>query len=877
MTVTPTAQGAHARLANDLAGRRRPRRWRPLAAAMLALALVTGAGASAIAAERADDPATVDASAERASSPRVTLAPLASGVVTPETSLVAPVIVENLTDQPLAPATARLEIGHGAITDRAVLDAWLAGTLDPASLGAFVAGGEAPIEPVLPGELATATITVEGAAPEIAGLAPGVYPILVRYTPDAASSGAVGGADTSTDQQGDTEPLLSTSTMLVRDPAAAPQPFEVGLIVPITAPALASGLLSAAELRALTAPGGALSASLEAVAGTPAILAIDPAILAAIRVLGTDAPGEAVDWLARLDALPNERFSLAFADGDLATAFAAGLPTPFTPSTLQAYMRPEDFIPIPSPSPSAETPSPGSVSSSGLPISEYAKSGMFTDLTEDPTPGDAPSTTPSERPSDAPEPNETPAYPTLETLLDVPGARHGVVWPVTGTASGALLAHLGAAATAEGHTGVGVLASANTAQGIETRTVPARGMAGDSSVLVYDASISAALRNAASAQSTLLRGAPLTAAAAQLTLASAEIDGQLLVSVDRGMERTKNDLSAAINAVFEMPGATPRTLGELLAAEPTQIDIVEAPAAQERVDVAHRLVETEGRIGAFATVLDDPGLLTTPERASIAQLLGAGWFSAQWPSGRFPGTGPASGQPQVGQTEQQVSETPEAAWNRAIVDHEARSARTLSSVGILPPSTTNLLSADAKLQFWVRNDLPYPVNVVFITSPNDLRLEVTRSTPVTALPSSNTRVEVPVIAKVGSGDVQLQLELRSPTLQPIGAPVTAEVAVRADWELIGIISLAAIVGTLFVVGIIRTVLARRGRRNARSAPASRDADEPDHADADEAHAPDSPPAERASSGPAPAEAAAPASSAPARPTPDTQEPGDDHG
>ena len=103
------------------------------------------------------------------------------------------------------------------------------------------------------------------------------------------------------------------------------------------------------------------------------------------------------------------------------------------------------------------------------------------------------------------------------------------------------------------------------AAGIETRTVPARGMAGDASVLVYDASISAALRNAASAQSTLLRGAPLTAAAAQLTLASAEIDGQLLVSVDRGMERTKNDLSAAINAVFEMPGATPRTLGELLA------------------------------------------------------------------------------------------------------------------------------------------------------------------------------------------------------------------------------------------------------------------------------------------------------------------------
>ena len=42
--------------------------------------------------------------------------------------------------------------------------------------------------------------------------------------------------------------------------------------------------------------------------------------------------------------------------------------------------------------------------------------------------------------------------------------------------------------------------------------------------------------------------------------------------------------------------------------------------------------------------------------------------------------------------------------------------------------------------------------------------------------------------------------------------VTAEVNVRADWELIGIISLAVIVGTLFVAGIVRTVIGRRRRR-----------------------------------------------------------------
>ena len=860
---------------------------------MLALALVTGAGASAVAADRGDESATVDAAAERALAPRVTLAPLASGVVTPESALVAPVVVENLTAQTLGPGRAQLEIGHDAITDRAVLDGWLAGTLDPASLGAFVTGGEAQIEQVAPGELTTATITVDAAAPELAGLAPGVYPLLARYTAapgagaeaptdndgDSGSAGNDGtdndsadndGSGTGTEDAGGTdgaglaaEPIVSTSAMVVRDPAAA-QPFEVGLIVPITAPALSSGLLSAAELRVLTAPGGALTASLDAVTGTPAILAIDPAILAAIRVLGTAAPSEAIDWLARLDALPNERFSLAFADSDLATTFAAELPTPFSPSTLQSYMRPEDFIPVPVP-----TPTPGggeqsgALSSSGQLKQEYAVNGMYAssaaDSTPVPAPSEGPSGGPSETPSDAPEDADTPVYPTLDVLLGVPGAHPAIAWPVTGTASGALLTHLGAAAAEQGNTGVALLASANTAQGAETRTVPARGVTGDASVLVYDASISAALRNAASVQHALLRGAPLTAAAAQLALAAAQVDGHLLLSVDRGAGRTRIDLGAAIQTVFETPGATPRGLGELLVAEPRQIEVVDAEATQARVDVAQRLVQTEARIGAFATVLDDPEVLTTPEHTAIAQLLGAGWLSARWPSGQFSSGQLSSAKPEGAQvTDDQEppvqGATPATAWNLAIIEHEARSERTLSSVGILPPSTTNLLSADAKLQFWVRNDLPYPVNVVFITSPNDLRLEVSRNKPVTALPSSNTRVEVPVIAKVGSGDVQLELELRSPTLQPIGTPVTAEVVVRADWELIGIVSLAVIVGTLFVVGIIRTVLARRGRRRAATGAGESDEDESDEGESDE---PAHPEAER--------------------PTPTTEESGDDHG
>lgn len=719
----------------------------------------------------------VDAAAVAAPTPGVTLAPLGQGVVSGGSSLSVSVVVHNPLLWALPPTSASLQIGHTPITDRAVLQAWQDGSAD-ASTWSFFHGGDASVDAIPAGKTTMAGITVDSAHPELAALAPGVYPLLLRYGTDGA-------------------PTFSTSTMIVRDAEAEAHPFEIGVVVPITAPALRDGLLSAAELTTLTAPDGELTALLDAVQGTPAILAIDPAVLAAVRVLGSAAPADARAWLQRLDALPNERFSSAFADGDLATSFGAELATPFGPTTLQAYMQPAGFLPIPAPA----SPSPGATVPAAPTDPEASAAPETPPAATDGDPGGTQASTspsPPPAPSDPTADPNTPVYPDLAALLAVHGARAGMAWPATGTASTALIEHL--AQVAEASPGATLLASANTAGGADTTTLPARGTAAGAPVLIYDSAISAALRDAASARTPALRGAPLAAAAAQLALAGAEAGGPLLVTLDRGAGRTRADLSAALAAAQDAPGANPIGLDALLAGEPHRVDIVDAPASEARTDTARRLIDTEAKIADFATVLDDPALLTTPERASIAQLLGAQWRSSSWP--------------------QAPNETPEEAWNDAIVAHEAASAKTLSSVGILPPSTTNLLSADAKLQFWVRNDLPYPVNVLFITSPNDLRLEISRSKNVTALPSSNTRVEVPVIAKVGSGDVRLELELRSPTLQPIGQPVSAEVVVRADWEFIGIISLAVIVGGLLVVGVIRTVLSRRGRRGASTVNAS---------------------------------------------------------
>ena len=148
--------------------------------------------------------------------------------------------------------------------------------------------------------------------------------------------------------------VTSTSTMIV--PPEGGAEAGIGVIVPITADATAGGLLTATELTELTAPTGSLTNQLDAVDGTAAILAIDPAILAAIRVLGSSAPASAVEWLVRLESLANSRFALQFGDADVAAQMQAGLSRPLPPLSLQAYIDPANFAtPAPDTTP---TPSP---------------------------------------------------------------------------------------------------------------------------------------------------------------------------------------------------------------------------------------------------------------------------------------------------------------------------------------------------------------------------------------------------------------------------------------------------------------------------------------------------------------------------------------
>ncbi|MEV5070278.1 hypothetical protein MRBLMI12_001880 [Microbacterium sp. LMI12-1-1.1] len=713
----------------------RPARRAPrfVTATVAAVAVVAGLLLPAAAMAESSEPSPSPTASIPVGTTVFTLSPQADGIVRPGDALSVSISLQNGTDAAVTPSTVTLSLGRTPLADRDALDAWLDGTDSTVALEPIASDALSAVEP---GSFQVRGMTVAADDPALSGLTPGVYPLAASY-------------------EGDSGTVSSTSAMVV--PADDATDVGIGVVVPITAGGLNEGLLTAEQLAELTAPDGDLTNQLDAVTGTSAILAVDPAVPAAIRVLGTSAPDSALEWLTRLESIQNSRFALQFGDADVTAQLQAGLPQPLAPTSLSAYMSPSNFA--------APTPTP--------------------------TPTSTPSGTPTPAPTPTPTPQPGDALPSTDALLAVgPATRPGVYWPADGTADTEIVTRLGDLGS-DGAPTATVLPSATTEAGADGRTVSAHGQVGDAEVLVYDSDISSALDAASQSDVSWLRGAPLTTATAYLAFAAAEADGPLLVTVGRGDGRSRVELGAAISAALSAPNVTPRTIATIAASEAREVELAGTEASAERAAAASALVGEEGEIARFATILDQPSLLTGPERADILQLLGVAWIG-------------------------------DDTWPTALADHRTETAGTLTSVSLLPTSPSDLYGSSAALRFWVRNDLPYPVNLVLYTTRDNLRLDVQSETPVVATPQSNTRVEVPVQARVGRGDVTLTLQLRSPAFVAIGQPESVDVNVYADWEAAGIAALAVLVGALLVIGIVRTVLRMRRRRRGTDAggPAS---------------------------------------------------------
>lgn len=210
-------------------------------------------------------------------------------------------LVNNSTDT-VAAGQIVVTTGSAVISDATTLNNWLAKTDGEQQPGRWLGVIKAP------------------------ALAAGAHVDLTTTLPlnNALYGSAWGPRGLAADLEVSGESVSSGRGVLIWATASAPSAAKLVTVFPVVSPASTSGLLSADELTLLTSPQGVLTSQLAVAGGRNVTLAVDPRIVASIDALGNGAPASATAWLARLKALPNESFSLAYADADVALQSQAG-------------------------------------------------------------------------------------------------------------------------------------------------------------------------------------------------------------------------------------------------------------------------------------------------------------------------------------------------------------------------------------------------------------------------------------------------------------------------------------------------------------------------------------------------------------------------
>lgn len=380
--------------------------------------------------------------------------------------------------------------------------------------------------------------------------------------------------------------LGSGSTAPASPLAPGSGPVSVAVVMPLTVPPTTTGLLEADALATYTQQGGLLDRQLDAVAGTSATIALDPMITASIRVLGAGAPEDALAFLERLRAVPNDVFLLAYADADPALAAVAGTTQELQPIGFDFAIDPADFGP-------AQTPEPTPTSTEPVPT---------------PTPEE---TTPPD--DDAPPP-----LPTTEDLLSWPTTLPSIAWPAEGT-----LGEDGLAGLVElGYPDV-LVAGADV-----SATSSALVDLGDIDGLVVDEDVTAAVRDAVYApDETEAAAAGVTLDAALRAEAITAPGRTLIATLDRRWPFGTLRLAQVLADIAASPSAQLVGLDDVLAGPAATGTLTGTPdeTDQERADTLRALADATRAEAGFLRIAADPGPITQPRRLALLGLSAVGW------------------------------------------------------------------------------------------------------------------------------------------------------------------------------------------------------------------------------------------------------------
>ena len=354
---------------------------------------------------------------------------------------------------------------------------------------------------------------------------------------------------------------------------------NVAIVAPMTVPAGSGGLIDSETLADYTEPLGLLTRQLDAVAGKPVAIAIDPMILASIRVLGTSAPESARLWLERLSFIGNDIVPLPYAHADVTLATQSGLDV--TPGPISF-----DFA-----------------------LDEANFSESTTDEIE---PEPTATADPLDNGSD-----DVSGYPTTEQLLGWDYAIDDFLRPRTDTVVSSdlpVFAESGYSTIVLSSTNVSRTAGAGAVTTIDGVTA-----------LISDATASAAMDNAlgstldrdVTAAETALSQAVLSAGAAQ-TSATASV----LIAIDHSLEVSSARLDAALATLTASPSITMISLSELAAGTATAATIADMPQSESRVGDVARLFDAARAERSFFSVADDPDSLVAERRLALLDVLG---------------------------------------------------------------------------------------------------------------------------------------------------------------------------------------------------------------------------------------------------------------
>lgn len=504
----------------------------------------------------------------------LTFAPAANGVLSPGQDLVIAGTIANPTTTAISAGSAAIVLNRTAVRTRSELSSWLApaATSSGDSLGTAVftaATPEVPAGRTVPMQFIVPAASIDFGSQ---GSAWGARTLAVRVTAGGAEVG-------------------QARSSIVWNPGTGVQSTRLAIVIPLSVPQSSDALIPSDLLAGYTADGGLLSRQLDAVFDQPGItIAIDPRVLASIRILGDSTPPSAAAWLRRLEAASNDTFALSYADSDLAAASQARATRLLAPTSFPVDSR------------------------------------LF--------PG-APTATPTDQPTVSPSPAPTGGttvapLPDLASLQAFDYTVPAVAWPASDS-----VVERDLDSFETGGLTTTILGSGNVGYGDLDFTPNSAALVGKHRALVSDDALSARLNGAVQASTPAQwekAMSELSSTIAVISLERPTAARTLLATLDRSRPGADGRLVQTLAALAAMPWAASSSLREADAAFgsgsaviPATANLTAKPESADRIATVTALLAAEATAGSFSSVLTDPTQITGERRLSLLALLSNSW------------------------------------------------------------------------------------------------------------------------------------------------------------------------------------------------------------------------------------------------------------